>query len=111
MAEQKSLLVDLAETISRHWPQQPASKTPGWVRGLGRQLIPNVGSVLLILILLYMFPGLTVSLNGVNATSTSTIPYHGRLADASGNPITGKQNMEFRLYDVPVGGVPLWEEF
>jgi len=50
-------------------------------------------------------------LNGVNATSTSTIPYQGRLADASGNPITGKQNMEFRLYDVPVGGVPLWEEF
>ena len=111
MAEQKSLLVDLAETISRHWPQQPASKTPGWVRGLGRQLIPNVGSVLLILILLSTFPGLTASLNGVNATSTSTIPYQGRLADASGNPITGKQNMEFRLYDVPVGGVPLWEEF
>ena len=111
MTTQKSLLVDLAETIARHRSQQPASKTPGWLRWLGRQLFPNLGSVLLVLILFSTFPGLAASLNNVNATSLSTIPYQGRLADASGNPITDRQNMEFRLYDVPTGGTPLWTEF
>lgn len=43
-------------------------------------------------------------------TSTSTIAYQGRLADADGNPLTGTYNMIFRLYDVPTGGAPLWEE-
>jgi len=32
------------------------------------------------------------------------------LADSSGNPLTDKVNMEFRIYDVPTGGVPLWTE-
>jgi len=32
------------------------------------------------------------------------------LADSSGNPLTGKYNLEFRVYDVPTGGVPLWTE-
>jgi hypothetical protein len=43
-------------------------------------------------------------------TSTGTIAYQGRLADADGNPITNTVNMIFRLYDVASGGVPLWEE-
>lgn len=111
MATQKSLLADLAETIARHQPQSPASKAPSWLRWLGRQLFPNLGSVLLMLILLSTFPGLAASLNNINAASISTIPYQGRLADASGNPITGKQNMEFRLYSTPTSDTPLWEEF
>jgi len=111
MATQKSLLADLAETIARHQPQSPASKAPSWLRWVGRQIFPNLGSVLLMLILLSTFPGLAASLNNINAASISTIPYQGRLADASGNPITGKQNMEFRLYNTPTSGTPLWEEF
>ena len=43
-------------------------------------------------------------------TSTGTIAYQGRLADADGNPITNTVNMIFRLYEVATGGVPLWEE-
>ena len=43
-------------------------------------------------------------------TSSTTIAYQGRLADADGNPLTGTYNMIFRLYDVPTGGTPLWEE-
>jgi len=31
--------------------------------------------------------------------------------DGSGNPLTGYYNLEFRIYDVPTGGTPLWEEF
>ena len=43
-------------------------------------------------------------------TSTGTIAYQGRLADADGNPLTDTYNMSFRLYDVSSGGVFLWEE-
>jgi len=73
--------------------------------------MPNLGSVLLVLVLLTVFPGLAAPFNAINAASISTIPYQGRLADASGNPVTGKQNMEFRLYSTPTDGAPLWEEF
>ncbi len=76
-----------------------------------RQLMPNLGSVVLVLILLTTFPGLAAQSSAPMGTSLSTIPYQGRLADASGHPITARQNMEFRLYDTPVGGTPLWEEF
>ncbi len=37
--------------------------------------------------------------------------YQGRLADTGGNPLTDLYNMEFRIYDVPDGGTPLWEEY
>ena len=43
-------------------------------------------------------------------TSTGTIAYQGRLADAGGNPLTNTYNMIFRLYGVAAGGTPLWEE-
>jgi len=111
MEEHKSFLVDLAETLERHWPRRSSSQTPHWGRQLIKHLIPNLGSVLLVLILLSVFPGLAAPLSRINATSISTIPYQGRLADVSGNPVTGKQNMEFRIYNVPTDGAPLWEEF
>lgn len=41
---------------------------------------------------------------------TRPIPYQGRLADASGNPLTNTYPMIFRLYSGGTGGVPLWEE-
>jgi hypothetical protein len=44
------------------------------------------------------------------STSTGTIAYQGRLADADGNPLTDTYNMIFRLYDVASGGAFLWEE-
>jgi hypothetical protein len=43
-------------------------------------------------------------------TSTGTIAYQGRLADASGNPLTGTYNMIFRLYEAASSGAPLWTE-
>ena len=44
------------------------------------------------------------------ATSTGSIAYQGRLADASGAPLTGTYIIVFRLYNVASGGSPLWEE-
>ena len=74
-------------------------------------LLPNPGTLILMIALLLTVPTLAGPFQSINATSVSTIPYQGRLADASGSPITGKQNMEFRMYNTPTGGTPLWEEF
>ncbi|MBN2394246.1 MAG: hypothetical protein JXR84_26170 [Anaerolineae bacterium] len=118
MDTSKSLLTRLMETFDQWHAEQrmpatqtaatPARRALPW---LLRQLTPNLGSVVLVLILLTTFPGLAAPNSAPLGTSLSTIPYQGRLADASGNPITDRQNMEFRLYDAPAGGTPLWEEF
>ena len=71
-------------------------------------MVPNVGTVLMVVVLLLTVPSLAAPLRAPAATSTLTIPYQGRLADSSGNPLTGKYNLEFRIYDVPTGEVPLW---
>ncbi|MFH0837226.1 MAG: hypothetical protein V1870_03800 [Candidatus Aenigmatarchaeota archaeon] len=46
----------------------------------------------------------------VNAAVSSTIPMQGRLLAQNGNPLTGLQNMTFKIYDVSVGGSILWSE-
>jgi hypothetical protein len=43
-------------------------------------------------------------------SSTDTIAYQGRLADANGNPLSGTFNMTFKLYNVPSSGSVLWTE-
>jgi hypothetical protein len=118
MNEQKSLLLEIAEAIDRrlrqHTPRDegppPEARRPRWLRWLGRQMVPNVGTLLMVVVLLLTVPSLAAPLRAPAATSTSTISYQGRLADSSGNPLTGKFNLEFRIYDVPTGGVPLWTE-
>lgn len=74
-------------------------------------LLPNPGTLVLMVVLVLAMPTLAAPRSAPEATSTSTISYQGRLADNAGNPITDYKNMEFRIYDVPSGGVPLWEEF
>ncbi len=44
------------------------------------------------------------------AATPQQIKYQGRLSDANGDPLTGSYNLEFFLYDVPVGGSSLWSE-
>lgn len=85
-----------------------------WQRNgrLARWLLPNPGTIILIVLLAIAVPTLAQQgPNGVNSISISTIPYQGRLAAADGTPITAQQNMEFRLYSTPTGGTPLWEEY
>lgn len=117
MSVEKSLLTRLAETVDEYRAERQVARDqslaprPGWLRWLGRQMIPNVGTLLLVAVMLLTVPSLAAPHLAPEAASTSTISYQGRLADSAGNPLTGYYNLEFRVYDVPVGGVPLWEEF
>ena len=121
MNEQKSLLLEIAEAIDRRLRQRVpkpqgeetlyTQRRPRWFHWLGRQMIPNIGTLLMVVVLLLTVPSLAAPLVAPSATSTSTISYQGRLADSGGTPVTDMQPMEFRIYDVPTGGVPLWEEF
>ena len=78
---------------------------------LVRQMIPNIGTLILVVVLLFTVPSLAAPRGAATTTSTSTISYQGRLADSGGNPLTGMYNLEFRIYDVPSVGTPLWEAF
>ncbi len=117
METRKNLVLVLGEWLEARRAASSDEAAPlttrrsNWLHRLGKHLMPNLGSVVLVLVLLSAFPGLAAPNQAPTATSISTIPYQGRLADAAGTPVTGMQNMEFRIYDVPTDGTPLWEEF
>ncbi|MBN1137142.1 MAG: hypothetical protein JXM73_11180 [Anaerolineae bacterium] len=73
-------------------------------------LLPNPGTLVLMIILALAIPALAAPRYAPEATSTSTISYQGRLADSGGNPVTDYKNMIFRIYNDPVSGTPLWQE-
>jgi len=121
MNERKSLIHYFIEAYDRYQAEQRAireiqrsSTSPSWLRRLAGHIIPNLGTVVIVVALLWAQSAgaLPVGRGATSPLQTSsiTIAYQGRLADANGNPLTGTYNMTFRLYDVPVGGVPLWEE-
>ena len=47
---------------------------------------------------------------GAALAQPALINQEGVLIDAAGNPVAGQQQLTFRAYDVPVGGVALWTE-
>ena len=93
---------------------QKLSTHSGRLLWLVRYMVPNIGTVFVVIILLWAQSAGALPLGrpqaAPTAASTGAIAYQGRLADANGNPLTGTYNMIFRLYAVPTGGIPLWEE-
>lgn len=119
----KSLITRMGEAIDQHRIERQRSQdesvplpagTPAQKRRksfrIARWFLPNGGSILLVLLLVFTQSVWATAPQSPLATSTSTISYQGRLANAVGDPLTGVYNLEFRIYDVPTGGVPLWEE-
>ena len=88
-----------------HWPELPDS----W-----RAWLPSRGTVLFVTVvvaaLFYTGSVGAFPLRAPSAPSTSIMSYQGHLADSGGNPLTEGVDMEFRVYDVPTGGAPLWTE-
>jgi hypothetical protein len=116
MNEQKGFITRFGEMLDRYRAERrPVASEPaplkrqGWLHWLGRQMIPSIGTLLLVAVLLVTVPSLAAPRSAPEATSTSTISYQGRLADSAGNPLTGYYNLEFRIYDVSDGGtIPRW---
>jgi hypothetical protein len=76
---------------------------------IARQFIPNIGTILLVLALLWVRDA--QALAALTAKSTTTISYQGRLANSSGTPVTSAGlGMTFRLYNTTTGGSALWTE-
>ena len=108
----KSLIVELAEVIARHWPGR------GHVlRRLARALVPHPGTFIVTLLTVgaVLFAqqagALPFRAPMLAGDSTTTISYQGRLADSNGNPVTTSGvGMQFRLYNTDTGGSSLWEE-
>lgn len=112
--KQKGLLTRVGEAIDSYRIERVSKSAEGRTSPMKRTLrwlIPNGGTLLIALLLVVTQSVWARGVLSTTSTSTNTISYQGRLADTGGSPITGLQNMEFRLYDVPVGGVALWEEF
>jgi hypothetical protein len=87
-----------------------------WLGGW-RSWLPSRGNVLFTLVIVGAFfwvqnaGALPFSAPAAPDTSTGTIAYQGRLADAGGNPLTDTYPMVFRLYNSPAqDAYPLWEE-
>ncbi|MCI0732061.1 MAG: hypothetical protein L0332_35795 [Chloroflexi bacterium] len=79
------------------------------------RFLPSPGNVFFTLLIVGLVvwvqrTGAFSRLSPQTSTSTDTIAYQGRLADANGNPLSGTYNMVFRLYNVAAGGSPLWTE-
>jgi len=94
------------------WSYRPRLSIGG-LRRL-RILLPSPGNVLFTLLIVggLFWAGSVgaVPLLQTAASSTNTVAYQGRLADATGNPVTATTPMVFRLYNAATSGVPLWEE-
>jgi len=48
------------------------------------------------------------SLANTPGPSATTVNYQGRLADSSGNPLSGSYNLQFAIYDAPTAGNRVW---
>jgi hypothetical protein len=114
------ILLQLGETIDRYSAARRQATdgvdrlSPSQSRRshqLVRWFLPNGGTLLIVLLLIFTQSVWARSLQNTATTSTSTISYQGRLADANGNPLTGVYNMEFRVYNHPTAGEPLWTEY
>jgi len=109
-------VVDRHRTLSSERRSYTAAALPHRPTARFRWLLPTPGNVLLTILvigsLLWAQKAGALSLYMPTAaiTSTAGLPYHNRLADKNGAPLTQTVNMIFRLYSAASGGSPLWEE-
>ena len=116
MDKPKSLLHHLGEALDayrteRRTEPEGAVPRPHHLRRFLRWMIPNGGTILLVLVLILTQRVWARPLQqqvNVPGPSATTVNYQGRLADAAGNPLDGTYGMSFSLWDAPSGGTVVW---
>jgi hypothetical protein len=88
MNQQKGLLTHLGEALDHYRAEQRATAQPSRPRWLGRQLMPNLGTLLLVAVLILTQNVWARQAAAPNAPgpSATTVNYQGRLADDAGDP-------------------------
>ncbi len=83
-----------------------------FIKFLVRNLAPNIGSVLIMAAMLFVYNAQAAELQGPASPNVSptTLSYQGTLFDSSGSPVTGSIGMTFRFYNATSSGTKLWEE-
>ena len=83
-----------------------------WVRSLGHHLVPNVGTVLAVALLLFVYNAWAAPQAAplTQSAGTDELSYQGQLLDNGGTPVNEQVEMTFRIYNVPTGGTALWTE-
>lgn len=114
MSEEKNLLIVLGEWWVQRRKAQAAtpSNPPSRLRRFLRWMVPNGGTLLVVLVLVLtqrIWAGSLASPANVPGPSATTINYQGRLADPAGNPLDGNYGMTFSLWDASTGGTLVWE--
>ena len=73
--------------------------------------LPNAVTILIVALLLVVFQAYAMPDSIVAAdASVGVVSYQGQLMDATGEPVDGKVDITFRLYNVPSEGSALWTE-
>lgn len=109
--QEVNLKFRVPKTLSNVWTERGRLG-----RALLKQLIPNVGSVVLALVLFWVASAQAAPWNAP-AQSPGNVPmtinYQGRLADPNGTPVDNTDpglGMTFSLYTQETGGSPVWFE-
>ena len=110
MNEQKGLLTHLGEALDHYRAERRATAQPSRRRWLGRQIVPNIGTLLLVAVLIltqnvWARQAAAPNAPGPSATTTNI---QAHLADDAGLPLTGTYGMSFALYDAATGGNLVW---
>lgn len=92
-------------------PTSPRSSFVAVLKRFSPLLLPNLGTVLLVALVLVVYRAWAAPDSPAAASLTpSVISYQGSLTNAASQPVNGNVNMTFRLYSVPTGGTALWTE-
>jgi len=113
MGEHKNLLIVLGEWWASRQKAQAGTpgNPPNRLRDFLRWMVPNGGTILLVLVLILTQQVWARPLQqevNVPGPSATTVNYQGRLADAAGNPLDGTYGMTFALFATDSGGSPVW---
>jgi hypothetical protein len=110
MNQQKGLLTHVGEALDHYRAERHATAQPRRWRWLGRQLMPNIGTLLMVAVLILTQNVWARPLAAPNAPgpSATTVNYQGRLSDSDGAPLDGTYAMEFAIYDDSTGGNLIW---